>query len=87
MWDTSNGLVHTNTILIDLIDRFHCADRTRLANIQCGGGQIVIDAENALYQLRGINVNVTTTNDDGTVTYQILKVDYSTFFWVCFYLA
>ena len=70
----------------DLIDRFLCADRTRLANVQCGGGQTVIEANNSVELLTGISVNVTTTNDDGTVTYQILEIDYKRLRGVCIYL-
>ena len=62
-------------------------DRTRLANVQCGGGQTVIEADNSLDLLTGVKVNVTTTNDDGTVTYQILEIDYNRLRKVCVYLA
>ena len=36
----------------------------------------MIEADNSLDLLTGVKVNVTTTNDDGTVTYQILEIDY-----------
>lgn len=62
-------------------------DRYKMANIQCGGGPTVVYGENAMgtnhkarvpYMI-GVTVNVTTTNDDGTVTYQVLAITNATF--------
>ena len=48
----------------------------------------MIEADNSLDLLTGVKVNVTTTNDDGTVTYQILEIDYKRLgggggIWLC----
>ena len=51
-----------------------------MANVQCGGSPTLIIAEHSLDQLfkrsfvTAVNVNITTTNADGTVTYQILDI-------------
>ena len=58
-----------------------------MANIKCGGDPTVIYGDNsmddrdeeAMAYLTGVVVNVTTTNDDGSTTYQILSINTATF--------
>ena len=58
-----------------------------MANIKCGGDPTVIYGDNsmddrdeeAMAYLTGVVVNVTTTNDDGSTTYQILSINNATF--------
>ena len=57
-----------------------------MANIKCGGDPTVIYGDNsmddrdeeAMAYLTGVVVNVTTTNDDGSTTYQILSINNAT---------
>ena len=67
--------------------QINSTDRYKMANIQCGGSPTVVYGENAMaltnrdrmaYMI-GVTVNVTTTNDDGTVTYQVLAITNATF--------
>ena len=67
--------------------QINSTDRYKMANIQCGGGPTVVYGENAMASshpervayMIGVTVNVTTTNDDGTVTYQVLAITNATF--------
>ena len=63
-----------------------------MANIQCEGDPAVIYGDNTMdtfndkvAYMTGVTVNVTTTNDDDTVTYQILTVTNATLKEVGFY--
>ena len=67
--------------------QINSTDRNKLANIQCGGSPTVVYGEHAMTLISwgrvpymiGVTVNVTTTNDDGTVTYQVLAITNATF--------
>ena len=58
----------------------NCTDRAKMANVQCGGSPTLIIAEHSMKSfykrtfVTAVSVNITTTNADGTVTYQILDV-------------
>ena len=57
-----------------------------MANIKCGGDPTVIYGDNSMDHWRydrvaymtGVIVNITTTNDDGSMTYQILSINHAT---------
>ena len=53
-------------------------NRAKMANIHCGGSQTIIHVDNSLHFVSGIIVNITTANDDGTVTYQALTLNEKT---------
>ena len=50
-----------------------------MANVQCDGSQIEVDADysldvDGLMYIRGVTVTIGTTNPDGTVVYQTNKL-------------
>ena len=50
-----------------------------MANVQCDGSQIEVDADysldvDGLMYIRGVTVTIGTTNQDGTVVYQTNKL-------------
>ena len=57
-----------------------------MANIKCGGDPAVIYGDNSMdggvfapvAYMTGVIVNITTTNDDGSTTYQILSINNAT---------
>ena len=57
-----------------------------MANIKCGGDPTVIYGDNSMdggdiapvAYMTGVVVNITTTNDDGSTTYQILSINNET---------
>ena len=57
-----------------------------MANIKCGGDPAVIYGDNSMDRrgtdtvayMTGVTVNITTTNDDGSTTYQILSINNET---------
>ena len=57
-----------------------------MANIKCGGDPAVIYGDNSMDRrgtdtvayMTGVVVNITTTNDDGSTTYQILSINNET---------
>ena len=57
-----------------------------MANIKCGGDPAVIYGDNSMdgsffspvAYMTGVVVNITTTNDDGSTTYQILSINNAT---------
>ena len=57
-----------------------------MANIKCGGDPAVIYGDNSMdgggfapvAYMTGVIVNITTTNDDGFMTYQILSINHAT---------
>ena len=57
-----------------------------MANVKCGGDPTVIYGHNdmdhgrieAVAYMTGVIVNITTTNDDGSMTYQILSINHAT---------
>ena len=59
-----------------------CSGSFKMANFKCGSAQIEVYGNNAYNRdidatfVSGVTVNVSTTNDDGHVTYQTITIAY-----------